>query len=1163
VAVGAYEFDAGGVSFDFEKISRKQVQNSKNRLIGENFVKNGDFSKPVDRKGVIGWKNSNIVRQIANKKLAGIIAPEIKYSIENTPEGKAAVIKKSLKIQDVFKKNTMRVPGDWIKCIQIPDNSGGEYKLRFKYQGMGAGKYGGKALVKMTFHKAGGKGNPYLRRRTRKTYISGQFPLNKKWTLFDRTIKVPKETGWIVLTVRLYGTGELFFKDVELKRYAVAEQDISINLSPMSYLDNTFYFSKNNPGLMLFAWKQNKPVSRAVLKKTVFCLQVPDFLNVKDVAKNGIIGSAKKEKNSKIYRIQIRNFAELLRKNYWVNGCVSVLAMPDGKTGLQGKALYWLESGGRRLSAEKTFNIKIMPEISVSSKLKNFFSGIDTRGNYSIFANPETNDLYSKFWAQTGINLVIERTALYGQSKEVIEFAEKRLETYRKNGIKAIIQNLAFLINGYVIGPPANKPVYAKFKSSGKSSHYHVKLGTCPAAVYRRSNYFKQDITNYLNSSLKVYDGVWMNWEPYMFCGRGCFCERCRDDFIAFSKLPAAGIKAAWPSIVMAGQEYNDKWKKFKCSQQGRVIKTIQDCIAKTAGKIGAIPGISWPIATDSLEGKNFSREYDVVSYGSLVKFLNPWGPYNFWKASQPYSYNKGAVLKNFIAGKTVKKYVDKTFKPVPGLIGFTHGLQGHDWVTQPENIAMDNLSYFLNKYRSAVVYRFPVGYDNRYWKAIAESNSIIARYEDYVTNGKSIENITVEAISPYPGKCRNLLGRWMPEMSPVSLLQVVGFKRGDDCLAAVGNFWEKGDVFFKLKIKGLQNCKLYTVRSPDKNTAFLAEGKSSFSASDLEKGVLLHVGALRWAFFVISPASGNAHRDIEIKPDELRRAILARAKILRKKATEDNNDSGELTTKKLTPVENGGLSARSSVFRGENGVLFVSGKNKIFLSFKGMKVAKWQVDGKEYVCNRYNTGLGTPAFWLPAHITTCNFSPDSMRVVEKGIQILGTQSGDMKNPFLKNLVLKQSLKVSRDCRTIVFNTKITNIADAETGSRDIKFGFRYNNLPDNISSIMFSKNGESVKFKRQFVHRIFAHSSSALIADVAEKFKIKSNYTEITGNSAMLIGKGMCIKVTAAPEKLFEGSVIGDYATLPTVTYEPLFKQITLKPGETISFSQIFQLGD
>jgi hypothetical protein len=240
-----------------------------------------------------------------------------------------------------------------------------------------------------------------------------------------------------------------------------------------------------------------------------------------------------------------------------------------------------------------------------------------------------------------------------------------------------------------------------------------------------------------------------------------------------------------------------------------------------------------------------------------------------------------------------------------------------------------------------------------------------------------------------------------------------------------------------------------------------------------------------------------------------------------------------------------------------------MSGKNKIFLSFKGMKVAKWQVDGKEYVCNRYNTGLGTPAFWLPPHITTCNFLPGSMRTVKNGIQVFGTQSGEMKNPFLKNLVLKQNLKVSRDCRVIVFNTKITNTADAETGGQDVQFGFRYNNLPDNISSIVFSKNGESVNFKRQFVHRIFAHSGSALIADVAKKFKIKSNYTEITGNSATLIGKGMCIKVTAAPEKLFEGSVIGDYATLPTVTYEPLFKEITLKSGETVSFSQIFQIGD
>ena len=66
-------------------------------------------------------------------------------------------------------------------------------------------------------------------------------------------------------------------------------------------------------------------------------------------------------------------------------------------------------------------------------------------------------------------------------------------------------------------------------------------------------------------------------------------------------------------------------------------------------------------------------------------------------------------------------------------------------------------------------------------------------------------------------------------------------WSKGTSTLAAVGNFWEKGDLFFRLTVPGMKGN--YVVRTP------YAPYRYKFvTGAELAKGVLLHLPPLSWA---------------------------------------------------------------------------------------------------------------------------------------------------------------------------------------------------------------------------------------------------------------------------------------------------------------------------
>lgn len=158
-----------------------------------------------------------------------------------------------------------------------------------------------------------------------------------------------------------------------------------------------------------------------------------------------------------------------------------------------------------------------------------------------------------------------------------------------------------------------------------------------------------------------------------------------------------------------------------------------------------------------------------------------------------------------------------------------------------------------------------------------------MALVEPLVMAGERVERHQVEAVTPLPApdprfldKCAGLASteRWRD----LPLLLSWEFEQGERRLIAVGNFWERGDCFFRLTADGLLPDRRYVLHEPCARRVYTDdEGRVGLDAGALDGGVLLHVGAMRYAFFVLEPWREGADYGDPVRPREMAAALRAR----------------------------------------------------------------------------------------------------------------------------------------------------------------------------------------------------------------------------------------------------------------------------------------------
>ncbi len=825
--------ERGGFTFDFGAISNA-------RFGGVSSV--GNLAEGLD-----GWKSGYGYLHNAKVPASDPRRREIKKGIEWRREGSELVVGKSAKLVDICGNAKMAecVSGGWSRTVALPDVSGGVYRLSFKYRMRhDVGEFGGVLFTPRLAKSVVGTANAKEPGMT-------VYHLPNLWSedgMWSKDIRVPPMCDRIEIIMRIDGIGELRFSDFALTRRE-ADTPVTVQFAPAAYLDGTFAFSSGQCGMMCVQWQRNDDAVYAAgtfeheltLPKG-YALVEAVMAETNDVAATALAdGSVRYRMKANLYAGGVPP-AEF---SGW--SPLSMLVRADAGAP-RGTATFATFCKGRQVSNVAKVEVFTMPEIKAPQP-KRFGLGFYPGGPSCAFRTRAAQEGFADLFTAAGSTWVTHMRA----NRDVYAM-------WRAKGIRCITPEWYLCANGFRVGDGKGRPEDQKYVTQATGNIDYARA-TCPIAVYEEKSYFRDVFLPQMRKFLDGADGLWANWEPYYFGGRGCFCDNCCRAFAEWMKVPYAEVRKGWPQNLKWGERYGREILKFRSWQHGRLVKTINRHVVEATGgerSVGFIPGISWCEMSSGWRPNNLAAEVQAIDYAGALRWIDPWGPYVWWRASSPYLEQPEDLLGYWCAAKDVRGQVNADYMPQsrPKLLAFPHGIQGEDALCQPEGITVALDAFFFNGWEAAVVYAFPRGYDARWWQAFADAAVRAARYEDAVLDGKRVDaSVTLLPDAGYPAPARNIKSTYLSWTKSVPYLQCAAYDHGGRRICAVMNFAHHATAGFTLKTAGLPSGR-YQVVSED-GVKWPREGvRRTFSAEELASvGVRLSVGAVRTKVFEIRPA--------------------------------------------------------------------------------------------------------------------------------------------------------------------------------------------------------------------------------------------------------------------------------------------------------------------
>lgn len=1160
------EFDRGGVTFPMEKISAERFKPA--QPSAANLLVNADLSQPLlgtyGQTGR-GWDTSTWIFGEANRKKFDTDSRMFTSAKIVTAEDgrKALQLNRPISLEKLMGDLSDKFTISFSQLVKLPDEKGGSYRLTLDCRNQLIGKNRFDQMVLLWF-RDGSDPRPGRGKETRE-YIYSKLLSAPEWHPHSLEFTVPPGTRDLNVTFRADGCGKVQIRNPQLVRLENRNQiPVTVELSPFKLLDNTFALAPGLPGVMGFKFRNNLPKGTLKYGKIRMNLELPAEISVdgancffgKEVSRTEFSADGKKWTRR---QFSLDGIIPYIRNSTDFNGWNIPDVMISGNAApgtVWNNCRYYLTEDGKILGTPETFTLKMLPAFRKSTAPKQFFTGFSSVYNDLTFQQPELNKRIAEFVGRTGTTLMLmDADAEYSAM-------------LRANGVRLIGAETYAIANGYRIGVPdaAQRPAYANYlDKNGKPVISGSHSLTCPAAIYNRTPYYNTFVLPILKKKLATLDGIVPNWEPYGTINRGCFCGSCRDEFAKFAGIPADKIKEIWPAKVQPGFEYRDQIIRFRAEQHAKLIKTLhEDCLKTGSGKIGFCP----EVGTDQIivYPNHFYEQWEFTPYeyaGSL-KWLNVWGPYVWFLADQPYAYTKGANLLTWEMARRVIRDYRKAF-PDPSkrakLMAMPHGSQCDGTALgQPESLVMDQLSSFLAGYDASVLYFFPRGYDHRYWQAFADCNTLIAANEDMVMNGKPLSGVSAVPQSPFPAPAENIEPKFLPDVKKSDLLQIAAFEKDGRILAAVGNFWEKGDVVFKLSVPGLNPAKKYSVREKAFDRQFVKTAGQSFTGKDLADGILLHAGAMRWVFFEIEPETKSSAKAVtaadmlrELERCRKDNQSAAEAEAARDKALHAENDIGELKSQ-----SSGAFSCKPVEKNGMTMLEISSGKNSALLNPRGMSLDAWTLDGKAPMASRF----GTSAFWSPGRngmVADTNYRVTSQKISANGLSVTAEFTTNVRNyPQLAGLKIVKTVRFSPDLKKIEFSVELNNTQSVAMN----EVGYRWFLQPQALDG----HPGNGIECGGSFLKRpgtfmlLKTNCDPASEKIIRRLFNVKNDSVKVSGNEFQFAVKnGPVLRGSFSPAQAFGGVAVWDTAGMTRATFEPFYQPVIIPPGGKRAFSAVF----
>lgn len=1138
---------SGGVAVDWAQYDPKP------KALGNkvNLIRNGSFELPgTDMTGWkgkgywIGWSHvhtSEKTPQIkAFQALLGKSALR-RVSTASAVKGKfSAFIKTPDTVKDAVKPLPMISNKIRQEVPVTPEKKERLYRLSFMAKGLHTPTYphAGALVVQMR----GQKLNAQKRFQGVGNGSQSSYKLRSEWTQHTADLRLPAGSEGIAVTLILYGVGEAYIDDVQLfpADEVAGKERVQVRLSPYALLDNLYCIGENLPGVMNFCFHaDDNKFRRKNLKLELILPEGFRVVDVRDICK--FSGG-----RDNVWYVDLMGLGRSSFKGWYMLQACSVMVQSDLPASEKSYTAKYRLIDGEWKGAQHEFKLKVIPAFH-GTRPKYFRSSAMIGHEFSY--KGEGTGKIADFYNKSGFSAI--HGAKGNLAKEITRYGLPRYSAHY------------YLANGFRLGA-APKTGDARFiLADGK--HYDRKI--CPVEVYKRGPYYKKEVYEKILKKAVVdeknTDFFMTNWEPYYLDGKGCFCNNCRAEFIKFSKgKPSAGeIMAVWPKNLL--QKYSEEYFKFRSWQHGRLVVTIHkdvEALGKSVGKeSGFVPEISWRSSTKG--GNAYCKQYNLQDYWNELPWIEPWGPYVFHLAGTPYSYYPAGHLPTYCAAKMMKDFVRESFKnrKAPQMIAFPHGFQGENWVTEPEALAFEFLCFFVNGWEGSFGYYFPRGYDYRHWRALAETNTTIAKYENFTFKGKlNNENIKLQPLSPLPGKLHyapaweepeGSTGR-IPGLSKMGPIQFRSWEYKGERLVCVGNFWQKGEHFFKLQIAGLEPGKKYGVE-------LSGTGYGNYSGKELAAGVVMQCGALRWQFIKIGApvkvefSQNDVKKLLSQRLPHIKKAVEWEKAYYKKVSSYAAADTPAVDYKSLKSVSKAGVT----VSAGEN---FLAVKTPVYTlkvePSQGGRIHNWYAGKECFAAQRRDFGFAVPGIWYPnkaALQLRRGMKLEGVVPVADGVEIrLSRILNGKDNKELAGVKFDVVHKFTSD--SVVSTTRVTNLLhDA------IEIAFRYHNMPDILGgkgkesgSIRFASGETFVRDLDQKLIRLGANDPL-----LENAFKIIKQTRTAKKLPVTLLAQGKKRTLELSFPEMLHSIVVWDADSQPAPTFEPIYKRTQIIPGKAAEF--------
>lgn len=967
-------FEPGGVSVSLAEYTAPQAAEGTKVLMTEDFEDIAGISlQRTNQESLTGHWFGNFWLHGTSQAEKSTVAHLFRTSIENgigVNQSAAGKIVTDTGVESLNpeRPETLYVSNRLSKTIKLPEYAPGarlraEFKARAVFPPSKPRRH---FSVIMNFH-------PNLTNWQSSKMEIRNMEVSGNWQNYQMECPIPPKTAQVALSMALYGCGEVVVDDIKVSLIPPPEKPgITIAEIPYDLTDKVYHVGENQPAMLTFGLHRPADVFPANPR---LLLEVPEPFELAGNSRFFALLSSKKQAGATRYEFDFKALMPALypmpRYNNW--RMVPVMLTANAKAGEKQYPVYYSVAYDDYESPRKQIHLKIIEGTAAAQRPRIFKTGI-VANSFEIGFDETGSGHYTDFYRHCGFN------SLNANLNPVLakKMKEAQIERYSTEW---------YMSDAYRLGAAPKDENSAFHTITGEL----MKDMVCPVNVYKKGEYFQTEIVPLLKRKIveqDLADHFLPNWEPYKFDFKGCFCPRCFDEFAAYARIHPDELKKVWPKTVT--QVMRDKWIAFRSWQHGQLIGTLENTVnelGKTAGKESHfIPAVSeWCFKP----ARGYGAQYAAKDYMEKLPWINPWGPYTVKRnISDPYIYFPARHLEMFFSAADIKKFVNENTSPEkrPQLIAYPHGFQSLDWLTEPEALAFETLSIFVNGWEGSFAYFFQP-YDHRYWNRMAEMNTRIAIHEPFIFNGKRMDSAKVEILTPFiqPKHSKSWiefmqLENYHPGISTASALQVLEWEKDSERLIAVGNFWERGEAFARLKVSGLPPAKRYLVQRRDRNDYFMLDPSRSYlTGEELGNGLIVHIGALRWEFFTVSefkevPSAVPVKQEyvkslMEKRLPAIRDAFAAEEKLL---AQTDGNQAPEFDFAAMPGLNEGDVKLTRIEEQGKRTIHIETPVYSATVEpAVGGRIASLKINGEEIAGTTMPHALALTGFYWP-HSAIC-----------------------------------------------------------------------------------------------------------------------------------------------------------------------------------------------